>query len=194
ADPGPRLPTVPGTRVSPQVHPTIRIGGQLTKAVYQYTLQDADLQELYDWAPRLYDRLRQLPGLQDVNSDLQITSPQVVVEIDRDKAAALGVTADQIESALGAAYGSRQVSTIYTPSNQYWVILEVDPEYQQDATALARLNVRASSGRLVPLDAVTTLTPGLGPLVVTHLGQLPSVTISFNTKPGVSMRHRVQPW
>jgi HAE1 family hydrophobic/amphiphilic exporter-1 len=188
----PKLAAVPGIRVYPQVLPTIRIGGQLTKAVYQYTLQDADLQELYHWAPQLYDRLRQLPGLQDVNTDLQITSPQIVIDIDRDKAAALGVTADQIESALGAAYGSRQVSTIYTPSNQYWVILEVDPQYQQDATALARLNVRSSGGRLVPLDAVTTLTPGLGPLVVTHLGQLPSVTISFNTKPGVSLSDAVR--
>jgi len=192
ADLRPKLAAVPGIRVYPQVLPTIRIGPHLTKAVYQYTLQDADLQELYHWAPQLYDRLRQLPGLQDVNTDLQITSPQIVVDIDRDKAAALGVTADQIESALGAAYGSRQVSTIYTPSNQYWVILEVDPRYQQDPTALVRLNVRASSGRLVPLDAVTTLTPGLGPLVVTHLGQLPSVTISFNTKPGVSLSDAVK--
>jgi len=191
ADLRPKLDAVPGIRVYPQVLPTIRIGGQLTKAVYQYTLQDADLEELYQWAPRLYDRLRQLPGLQDVNSDLQITSPQIVLDIDRDRASALGVTAEQIESALGAAYGSRQVSTIYTPSNQYWVILEVDPQYQQDPTALARLNVRSSSGRLVPLDAVTTLTPGLGPLVVTHLGQLPSVTISFNTKPGVSLSDAV---
>jgi len=187
----PKLAAVPGMRVYPQVLPTIRIGGQLTKAVYQYTLQDADLQELYQWAPRLYERLRELPGLQDVNTDLQITSPQIVIDIDRDKAASLGVTADQIESALGAAYGSRQVSTIYTPTNQYWVILEVDPRFQQDATALAQLNVRSNSGRLVPLDAITRLTPGLGPLVVTHLGQLPSVTISFNTKPGVSLSDAV---
>src|SRR5687767_172424 len=160
----PALAEVPGIRVYPQILPTIRIGGQLTKAVYQYTLQDADLQTLYHWAPQLFERLRGLPGLQDVNSDLQITSPQIMVDIDRDKAAALGVTAEQIESALGAAYGSRQVSTIYTPSNQYWVVLEVDPQYQQDPTALARLNVRSSTGRLVPLDAVTRFTPGLGPL------------------------------
>ena len=191
ADLRPKLAAVPGMRVYPQVLPTIRIGGQLTKAVYQYTLQDADLQELYQWAPRLYERLRVLPALQDVNSDLQITSPQIVIDIDRDKASALGETADQIESALGAAYGSKQVSTIYTPTNQYWVILEVDPKYQLDASALSRLYVRASSGRLVPLDAVTTLTPGLGPLVVTHLGQLPSVTISFNTKPDVSLSDAV---
>jgi HAE1 family hydrophobic/amphiphilic exporter-1 len=187
----PQLAAVPGIRVYPQVLPTIRIGGQLTKAVYQYTLQDADLQELYHWAPLLYDRLRQLPGLQDVNTDLQITSPQVVVDIDRNKAGALGVTVDQIESALGAAYGSRQVSTIYTSSNQYWVILEVDPRYQQDPSALTRLHVRSVNGRLVPLDAVATMTPGLGPLTVTHLGQLPSVTISFNTRPGVSLSDAV---
>jgi len=192
ADLRPKLATVTGMRVYPQVLPTIRIGGQLTKAVYQFTLQDADLAELYQWAPRLADRMRELPGLQDVNSDLQITSPQIVLDIDRDKASALGVTADQIESALGAAYGSKQVSTIYTPTNQYWVILEVDPQYQLDPTALERLYVRSSSGRLVPLDAVVTLTPGLGPLVVNHLGQLPAVTISFNTKPGVSLSDAVK--
>jgi len=191
ADLRPKLAAVPGIRVYPQVLPTIRIGGQLTKAVYQYTLQDSDLQELYHWAPLLFDRLRQLPELQDVNTDLQITSPQVVVNIDRNKAAALGVTVDQIESALGAAYGSRQVSTIYTPSNQYWVILELEPQYQRDSTALERLYVRSSGGRLIPLGSVATLTPGLGPLTVQHLGQLPSVTISFNTKPGVSLSDAV---
>ncbi len=191
ADLRPKFAAISGIRVYPQVLPTIRIGGQLTKAVYQYTLQDADLQSLYHWAPLLYDRLRQLPGLQDVNTDLQITSPQIVVNIDRDKASALGVTADQIESALGAAYGSRQVSTIYTPSNQYWVILELEPQYQRDPTALERLYVRSSGGRLIPLGAVATLTPGVGPLTVQHLGQLPSVTISFNTRPGVSLSEAV---
>jgi HAE1 family hydrophobic/amphiphilic exporter-1 len=191
ADLRPKFAAIPGIRVYPQVLPTIRIGGQLTKAVYQYTLQDADLQELYHWAPILFDRLRQLPGLQDVNTDLQITSPQITVDINRDKASALGVSADQIESALGAAYGAKQVSTIYTPSNQFWVILEVDPQYQRDPTALPLLYVRSSSGRLVPLDAVATLRPGLGPLSVNHLGQLPAVTISFNTRPGVSLSDAV---
>jgi HAE1 family hydrophobic/amphiphilic exporter-1 len=187
----PQLTSVPGLRVYPQVLPTIRIGGQLTKALYQYTVQGADLQELYHWAPLLHERLRQLPGLQDVNTDLQITSPQVVVEIDRDKASALGVTADQIESALGSAYGSKQVSTVYTPSNQYQVILELDPRHRRDATALSRLYVRSSAGKLVPLDAVARITHGLGPLTVTHLGQLPAVTISFNPKPGVSLSDAV---
>jgi hydrophobic/amphiphilic exporter-1 (mainly G- bacteria), HAE1 family len=187
----PKLAAVPGMRVYPQVLPTIRIGGQLTKAQYQYTLQDGDLQELYYWAPILFDKMRGLAGLQDVNTDLQITSPQVMVDINRDRASAMGVTADQIETALGAAYGAQQVSTIYTPSNQYWVILEVDPRYQQDATALGLLYVRSGSGKLVPLDTVAALTPGLGPLTVNHLGQLPAVTISFNTKPGVSLSEAV---
>jgi len=187
----PKLATVPGIRVYPQILPTIRIGGQLTKAVYQYTLQDTDTQELYYWAPVLYDRLRQLPGLQDVNSDLQITSPQITVEIDRNKASALDVSADQIESALGAAYGAKQVSTIYTPANQYWVILEVDPRLQRDPTALGLLYVRSGKGTLVPLASVATMTPGIGPLTVNHLGQLPAVTISFNTRPGVALSEAV---
>ena len=187
----PKLTTVPGINVYPQNLPTIRIGGQLTKALYQYTLQDADLQELYQWAPLLLDKIRALPALQDVNSDLQITSPQVRIDIDRNRASALGVSADQLESALYAAYGSKQVSTIYTPSNQYWVILEVDPQYQRDPTALSRLYVRAAGGALVPLGSVARITTGVGPLTVNHLGQLPSVTISFNPRPGVSLSEAV---
>jgi HAE1 family hydrophobic/amphiphilic exporter-1 len=188
----PKFATVPGINVYPQVLPTIRIGGNLTKALYQYTLQSTDLNELYQWAPVLFDRIRQLPDFTDVNTDLQITSPQIRVDIDRDRASAMGVTADQIEAALGAAYGSLQVSTIYTPSNQYWVILEVDPAYQRDPTQLARLYVRSSQGKLVPLNAVATLTPAVGPLTVNHLGQLPAVTISFNLRPGVSLSQAVQ--
>ena len=182
-----KLATVPGIKVYPQNLPTIRIGGQLTKALFQYTLQDADLPELYRWAPILYEKIRTLPGFQDVNTDLQITSPQVVVDIDRDKASALGVTAEQIENALYNAYGARQVSTIYTPSNEYWVIMELEPRYQADPAALALLYVRSATGRLVPLNAVARLTRGVGPLTVTHLGQLPSVTISFNLKPGIAL-------
>ncbi len=185
------LSGIPGIAVYPQVLPTIRIGGNLTKAQYQYTLQSGDLEELYRWAPLLHQRLRALPGFVDVNSDLQITSPQVVVKIDRDRASALGVTAAQIESALGSAYGSRQVSTIYTPSNQYWVIMELEPDYQRDPAALALLHVRASSGRLVPLGAVAELSRGVGPLTVNHLGQLPAVTISFNLEPGVALGQAV---
>ena len=182
-----KLAGIPGINVYPQVLPTIRIGGQLTKGLYQYTLQDADLATLYRWAPVLFDKLRALPGFLDVNSDLQITSPQVLVEIDRDKASALGVTAEQIESALNNAYGSPQVSTIYTPTNQYWVMMELLPEYQRDPAAPRLLYIRGSSGKLVPLGAVAKLTRTVGPLTVNHLGQLPAVTISFNLKPGVPL-------
>jgi HAE1 family hydrophobic/amphiphilic exporter-1 len=183
----PQFAVVTGMNVYPQVLPTIRIGGQLTKGLYQYTIQDADLKTLYYWAPILFDRMRKLPGFLDVNSDLLITSPQVLVDIDRDKASALGVTADQIESALNNAYGSPQVSTIYTPSNQYWVMMELLPRYQRDPEALALLYVRSSTGKLVPLSAVAKLSRSVGPLTVNHLGQLPAVTISFNLKPGVSL-------
>ncbi len=183
----PKLAAVPGMNAYLQNLPTIRIGGNLTKAVYQYTLQDTDLAELYQWAPLLFQKLRELPALIDVNTDLQISTPQLTVQIDRDRASALGVTPAQIENALYSAYGSKQVSTIYTPSNQYWVILELDPQYQKDATALSMLYIRSSSGKLVPIDAVARLTPTVGPLAITHLGQLPSVTISFNLRPGVSL-------
>jgi HAE1 family hydrophobic/amphiphilic exporter-1 len=126
-----------------------------------------------------------------VTSDLQLTSPKIRVEIDRDKASALGITAGQVENALYNAYGSRQLSTIYTATNQYWVILELLPEYQEDSDALSMLYVRSSKGQLVPLNAVAKLTPGIGPLTVNHLGQLPSVTISFNLRPGVSLSDAV---
>src|SRR3989449_1835679 len=135
--------------------------------------------------------MRTLPGFTDVNTDLQITSPQVTVDIDRDKASALGVTAEQIENALYDAYGSRQVSTIYTPTNQYWVIMELDPKYQRDPTELSLLYVRSQSGKLVPLSSVARLTPTIGPLTITHLGQLPAVTISFNLQPGVALSEAV---
>jgi hydrophobic/amphiphilic exporter-1 (mainly G- bacteria), HAE1 family len=187
----PKLAAVPGIRVFLQNPPLIRVGGQLTKSLYQYTLQGADTQELYRVAQGLQAKIAALPGLQDVTSDLQITSPKVRIEIDRDKASSLGITAGQVENALYDAYGNRQVSTIYTPTNQYWVILELDPQYQENPDALAMLYVRSSKGQLVPLNAVAKLTPGIGPLTVNHLGQLPSVTISFDLKPGVSLGEAV---
>ena len=182
-----KLTGIPGFNVYPQKLPTIRIGGNLTKAAFQYTLQDADLTNLYQWAPVLQEKIRQVPGLLDVNSDLQVTSPQVLVEIDRDRASALGVTATQIEAALNNAYGAPQISTIYTPTNQYWVMMELMPQYKDDPDALGMLYVRSSSGKLVPLNAVAKLTRTVGPLTVNHLGQLPAVTISFNLKPGVAL-------
>jgi len=139
----------------------------------------------------LENKMRELPGLQDVTSDLQIRNPQVNVVIHRDKASALGLTADQIESALFDAYGSRQVSTIYRPDNEYWVIMELEPKYQMDPAALSMLYVKSSSGKLIPLNAMASLTQNLGPAAITHYGQLPSVTLSFNLKPGVSLDQAV---
>ena len=171
--------------VYPQNLPTIRIGGKLTKAAYQYTLQDADTAELYQWAP---DPPRQdaRPARASSTSTpiCRSRARRCCVEIDRDQASALGVTAEQIENALYNAYGSPQVSTIYTPTNQYWVIMELLPQYQRDPAALSLLYIRSTSGKLVPLNAVAKLTRSVGPLTVNHLGQLPAVTISFNLQPG----------
>jgi HAE1 family hydrophobic/amphiphilic exporter-1 len=183
----PKLSGIPGINVYLQNPPTIRLGGSYTKSLYQYTVQDADIKELYEWSPKLESRMKQLPGLQDVTSDLQITSPQVIVNIDRDKAQALNVTADQIENSLYTAYGQRQISTIYTPTNQYYVIMQVQDQYQADPAALSLLYVRSTSGRQIPLNTVAQLRRTVGPLTVTHAGQLPSVTISFNLKPGVAL-------
>ncbi len=182
-----KLARVPGVRAYLQILPPIRIGGQVTKSLYQFTLQGPDTQDLYRYAPLLEAKMRALPGLLDVNSDLQITNPQVNVAIDRDKAAALQVTARQVEDALYTAYGSRQISTIYAPNNAYKVIVELEPQYQLDPSALSRLYVRSSTGGLVPLNAVARLTRSLGPLTVNHLGQLPAVTISFNLVPGMAL-------
>ena len=183
----PELSKVPGLRVFPQVVPLIRLGGTLTKSLYQYTLSGPDLAALYEAAPLAEAKMRGVPGLMDVTSDLQITSPQVQVTIDRDKAASLQVTAAQIEMALANAYSSRQVSTIYTPTNQYQVVVELMPEHQRGALDLNTLYVRSGSGKLVPLSAVTTTGMGAGPLTVQHLGQLPAVILSFNLEPGIAL-------
>jgi HAE1 family hydrophobic/amphiphilic exporter-1 len=183
----PKLAGIPGIRAFMQNLPPIRIGGQLTKSQYQLTLQSPDTGDLYRMAPILEEKLRGLAGLQDVTSDLQIANPQVSVTIDRDKARSMGVSAEQIESALFSAYGARQISTIFAPNNTYKVILELLPKFQTDPAALSRLYVRSSSGMLVPMSAVARLSPGVGPLLVNHLGQLPSVTLSFNLRPGVAL-------
>ena len=188
----PKLAAVPGINVYLQNPPLIRIGGMISKGLYQFSLQDTDTEELYRWAPILTAKLAGQPGFQDVNSDLLIANPQVMVEIDRDKASALGVTAAQIENTLNGAYGSQQVSTIYTDVNEYWVIMELEPQYQRDPAALSQLYVRASTGRLVPLSAVARLTRDVGPTSITHVGQLPAVTISFNLLPGVSLGTAVE--
>jgi HAE1 family hydrophobic/amphiphilic exporter-1 len=183
----PQLAAIPGIRTYLQVPPVIRIGGRSAKAQYQFTLQGADIDALYENAAKLEARLRSIPILQDVTTDLQIKNPQVQVQIDRDHAARLGVTVQQIEEALYDAYGSRQVSTIYTDNNQYWVIQELLPEYQLDLSALRLLYIRSQQGTLVPLTSVATVSPGLGPLSVNHSGQLPSVTLSFNLAPNVAL-------
>ena len=187
----PKLQSIPGMKVYLQNIPPVRIGGKVTKSEYQYTLQDDDTQELYHWAPLLESKMRGLPAFIDVNSDLQITNPTVKVQIDRDKASTLGVTAGQVEDALYSAFGTRQVSTIYTPSNEFFVIMELAPEYQASPEALSLLYVRAGTGTLVPLSSVARIERGVSPLTVTHQGQLPSVTLSFNLKPGVSLSEAI---
>ena len=187
----PKLAQVPGITAYPQVLPPIRIGGNLTKSQYQFTLQDPDTRELYDYAPKLEAKLRNDPKLrnllQDVTTDLLIKNPQVNVNIDRDKASALGITASQVEDALNTAYSQRQVSTIYAPNNAYRVITETQDKYQLDPSLLSLLYVHSANGQLVPLNAVAKLTYNVGPLSINHLGQLPAVTLSFNLRPGVSL-------
>jgi len=183
----PKLNSIPGLKVYPQNPPTIRIGGTLTKALYQFTLSGSNLEELYYYAQVLESKMKQIPIIQDVSSNLQIKTPQLNIEIDRAKAESIGVTAEQIENALWGAFGSKWISTIYAPNNQYEVILELKPEYQKDPSALSMLYIRSSKGELVPLNSVATVSQSIGPLTVNHTGQLPSVTISFNLKPDISL-------
>ena len=188
----PQLSDIPGLKVFLQNLPTIRLGGVITKSQYQLALQGADLDELYQWAPRIEERMRTIPGIQDVASDLQIKNTQVEIQIDRDKASALGLTPEQIENALFNALGARQVSTIYTPSNEFWVVLELQPQYQREASTLDLLHIRSSSGQLVPLGAVASIRTSIGPLSINHLGQLPAVNLSFNLAPGVALSEGVE--
>jgi len=187
----PKLSSVPGIKVSLQNPPPIRLGGQISSGAYQYTLQDTDLEELYEWTDKLLARIRKLPGFVDVNSNLNNKSPVMALDVDRDKLAALGLDFGQVEDALQSAFGARQISTIYGSTNQYQVILELAPEFQADPNILARLHVRSSNGGLVPLDTVAHIKRDNQALTVNHLGQLPSVTISFNLLPGVSLGEAV---
>jgi HAE1 family hydrophobic/amphiphilic exporter-1 len=186
-----QVASVPGIKVFPQNLPPIRVGGTLTKSLYQFTLQSPDTQELYQFATLMEQKMRDLPILQDVTSDLLIKNPQVDVIIDRDRAAALGITAHQVEDALYSAYSSRQISTIYAPNNEYKVIMELEPRYQRDPSALPLLYIRSAAGQLVPLNVVAKLERTVGPLTVNHSGQLPSVTLSFNLKDGVALSQAV---
>jgi HAE1 family hydrophobic/amphiphilic exporter-1 len=184
----PKLASVPGISVYMRNDPPIRIGGLQSKALFQFTLQSPDTENLFKSAQEFQQKMRALAPLVDVSSDLQIRNPQVNVLIARDSASAVGITANQIEDALYSAYGLRQVSTILAPNNQYRVILELKPEYQRDANSISMLYVHSrSTGQLVPLSGIANLTNTLGPLSVNHLGQLPAVTISFNLKSGFSI-------
>jgi HAE1 family hydrophobic/amphiphilic exporter-1 len=183
----PKLSQMPGIRVFMQNPPPIRIGGRLSKSQYQYTLQSTNTEELYRYAPLLAEKMRTLPGFLDVTTDLQLKNPQVNVEIDRDKASMVGVTAEQIEDALYSAYGSRPISTIYAATNDYEVIMELEPQYQMDPDALSMLYIRSANGQLVPLNSIATITQVLGPLTINHSGQLPAVTVSFNLQPQYSL-------
>jgi HAE1 family hydrophobic/amphiphilic exporter-1 len=184
---------IPGIKVFFQPIQNIQVGGRLAKGQYQYTLQDGDLPELYEYAPQMEKKIATIPGFQDVTSDLQIGNLQAVVDIDRDKASQLGITADQVRSTLFSAFGARQVSTIYTASNDYQVILQTEPRFQQDPADLSRIYVRPSGGNAapVPLQSFATVRSSVGPLTVNHQGQLPSVTITFNLAPGVSLGEAV---
>jgi HAE1 family hydrophobic/amphiphilic exporter-1 len=183
----PKMANVMDLRVFMTNPPLINVGSMQTRSIYQFTLQDTDTDTLYRVAPILEDRMRRLPGLEDVSSDLQVKNPQIRVKLNRDKIAALGLSVDQVETALYNAYGTRQVSTIYAPNNQYQVILQAASEYQRDPAALQMLYLRAPAGQLVPLHTLATVGTDLGPLAVNHVGQLPSVTISFNLRPGMAL-------
>jgi HAE1 family hydrophobic/amphiphilic exporter-1 len=188
----PKFAAIQGIMVFLQVPPTINVGGKLTNAQYQYTLQSPDTKELYADAPKMEAALRKLPILTDVNSDLQVRNPQLDIQVDRDKAYALGLTAQQVSDALYSAYGQRQVSTLYTPNNEYFVILELAPPYQNDPKSLSLLYVRSNTGKMIPLNTVAQLVPSVGPLTVNHLGLLPAVTLSFNLKPNVALGDATQ--
>jgi HAE1 family hydrophobic/amphiphilic exporter-1 len=178
---------VTGMRIFFQSIQNINIGGRLSKSEYQYTLQSSDTEALYDLAPKLSEQIAKVPGLLDVTTDLYVKNPQMRVDIDREKAAVYGITVDQIRQELFNAFGNRQVATIYTASNDYPVILESLPEQQQSPTDLSRLRLKLANGHTIPLGAVATLSPSVGPLQVNHQGQQPSVTISFNLSPGTSL-------
>ena len=184
----PKLAQVPGIRAYMTNQPPINLGGQQgARSLYQFTLQDTDTAELYRWAPIFEQKVREIAGIEDVSSDLQVKNPQVQIDLNREKIATLGLTVNQVETALYNAYGTRQVSQIFAPNNQYQVIMQVAPEFQRDPSALSMLYVRSANGGLIPLDTVVKVKTDAGPLTVSHTGQLPSVTISFNLRPGVAL-------
>jgi HAE1 family hydrophobic/amphiphilic exporter-1 len=196
----PKLQGIAGLQAFPQNLPLIRIGGKLTNSQYQFVLQDTDTRQLFEWTPKLVSALSKLPGFLDVSSDMLIANPQLDIAIDRNAAAAYGVTPDAIENALYNSFGPAQVSTIYTSTDQFWVLLQVDPKRQADPNVLSSIYITGSApktdttgvtspgtSQLVPLSAVTKLGNSVGPATINHLGQVPAVTVSFNLAPGVSL-------
>jgi HAE1 family hydrophobic/amphiphilic exporter-1 len=183
---------VPGIQIFFQPIQNINLGGRLNKSQYQYTLQSNDTDALYRLAPELRDKMARLPALRDVTTDLYVKNPQITVEVDREKAAVYGVSVDAVRQTLYDAFGARQVATIYTPTNDYEVILETNPRFQQSPNDLSLIYLKTSNGTVVPLSAVTHFVNSVGPLQVNHQGQQPSVTISFNLTPGYSLGEAVE--
>jgi HAE1 family hydrophobic/amphiphilic exporter-1 len=182
-----KVSVIQGVRVYLRNPPPITVGGRGGGSTYQFTLQSPDTNELYRWSDVLLEKLKGFPDLVDATSDLKIKNPQVNVEIDRDKASKLGVSVEAIEQVLYDAYGSRQISSIYAANDTYDVIMELPQQYQLDAGKISLLYVRSTEGQLIPLSALATITSGVGPLSISHTGQLPSVTLSFGLKPGAAL-------
>jgi HAE1 family hydrophobic/amphiphilic exporter-1 len=182
---------VPGIQAFFQPIQNLNIGGRISKSQYQYVMQSGDTESLYRLAPEMRDKIEKLPGLLDVTTDLYIKNPQMTVDIDREKAAVYGVTVEQVRNQLYNAYGSRQVGTIYMPSNDYQIILEVQPQFKVDPSDLSKLYMKTQNGQTIPLSAVAKLVPSVGPLQINHQGQQPAVTISFNLAPGHSLGYAV---
>ncbi len=182
-----KLVAVPGATLFMQSAQDLTIGGRQSQAQYQYTVQGEGLKDLGDWAPRLLQKLRTLKELRDVNTDQQDRGLDAAVTIDRDTASRLGVTPQDIDNALYDAFGQRQVSTIYRQLNQYHVVMEVDPQYQNSPAALQSVYVHSSNGQMIPLSSIAHFGPANTSLAVNHQGQFPSTTISFNLAPGISL-------
>jgi HAE1 family hydrophobic/amphiphilic exporter-1 len=182
---------VPGIQAFFQSIQNLNIGGRPSKSQYQYTLQSGDTESLYRLAPEMRDRIAKVAGLLDVTTDLYIKNPQMTVDIDREKAAVYGVTVDQVRNQLYNAYGTRQVGTIYMPSNDYQIILEAQPQFRIDPSDLSKLYMKTANNQTIPLDTVAKLTPSVGALQINHQGQQPAVTISFNLAPNVSLGYAV---
>ncbi|MGE0406334.1 MAG: efflux RND transporter permease subunit, partial [Candidatus Korobacteraceae bacterium] len=187
-----QINAIPGLRAFLNIPPSIRVGGFGSRSTYQFSLQSPNVDELYQYAPLLEARLKQVPELEDVNADLQLKSPELRIHINRDRAAALGITTEQIEDALYSSFGSRQISMIYAATDAYDVMVELLPEFQKDPSALSMMFLRSNTGQLVPLTEIASMQPSVGPVSIQHIGQMPAVTLSFNTKPGVSIGEGVE--